>query len=150
MFGSGKSMGGGGNLLRSVGRAATRANVGGGALQESLTSSSSSSSSSSNGGTATTTTSSRKTHKPNPSNNLSLSSSSPTPSSPLPFASYNIPISSISGLTTWSSLSHCDEFDWVAVDGVEDFGEQWVADDFILGSVPSQDEVQNVVSAIQQ
>ncbi|XP_015877964.3 uncharacterized protein LOC107414362 [Ziziphus jujuba] len=151
MFGCGKSMGGGGggggNLLRSVGRAVTRVNVAGGALQEPL------SSSSSNGGTATTPTTTRKTHKPTSSNNLSLSSSSSSSSSSsTPFASYNIPINPTSGLATCSSLSHCDdEFDWVSVDGVEDFGEQGVVvDDIVLGSVPSQDEVQNVVSALQR
>ncbi|KAH7537845.1 hypothetical protein FEM48_Zijuj03G0136300 [Ziziphus jujuba var. spinosa] len=150
MFGCGKSMGGGGggggNLLRSVGRAVTRVNVAGGALQEPL------SSSSSNGGTATTPTTTRKTHKPTSSNNLSLSSSSSSSSSSTPFASYNIPINPTSGLAICSSLSHSDdEFDWVSVDGVEDFGEQGVVvDDIALGSVPSQDEVQNVVSALQR
>lgn len=138
--------GGGGNLLRSVGRAVTRVNVAGGALQEPF------SSSSSGGGTAATATSpsSRNTRKPSSSNNLSLSSSSST-SSPLPpFASYNIPFSSTSGIPTWSSTTHCDEFDWVSVDGIEDDGAHGVADDFFLGPVPSLGEVQTTVSALQQ
>ncbi|KAF3433168.1 hypothetical protein FNV43_RR24270 [Rhamnella rubrinervis] len=149
MFG-GKSMGGGGggggNLLRSVGRAVTRVNVAGGALQEPL----SSSSSSNGGGTTTTTSPPRNTRKPSSSNNLSLSSS-PSTSSPLsPFAPCNIPFSSTSGIPTWSSRSHCDEFDWVSVDGIEDDGVHGVADDFFLGPVPSLGEVQTTVSAFQQ
>lgn len=148
MFG-GKNMGGGGggNLLRSAGRAVARVNVAGGAFQEPL--SSSSSSSSNGGGTTTTTPTSRNTRKPSSSNNLSLSSSSST--SPLsPFASCNIPFSSTSGIPTWSSRSHCDEFDWVSVDGIEDDGVHGVADDFFLGPVPSLGEVQTTVSALQQ
>ncbi|XP_062163105.1 uncharacterized protein LOC133870081 [Alnus glutinosa] len=142
---SGKGMGGGsggGGMLRTVGRAVTSARTtgvaAGGALQEPT-------SSSTNATTTATSPTSRPTHKPSSSTHLSLSSNSS------PFASHNIPIFAASGVPTWPPpLSQCDEFDWVAVDGCEDERPHGYFDDFVLGPVPSKDEVQDAVSALQQ
>jgi hypothetical protein len=142
---SGKGMGGGsggGGMLRTVGRAVTSARTAGvaagGALQEPI-------SSSTNATSTATSPTSRPTHKPSSSTHLSLSSNSS------PFASHNIPISAASGVPTWPPpLSQCDEFDWVAVDGCEDERPHGYFDDFVLGPVPSKDEVQDAVSALQQ
>lgn len=137
--------GGGGSLLRSVGRAVTRPNFAGGPHQEPLSSSSSSA----------TTTNTRHAQKSNSSsNNFSLSSpSSASSSTSSPFASSNVPVSSIYGLPTSSSWPHCDEFDWVALDHEgyeEERAPNGFVDDFVLGPVPSQDEVHSAVSALQQ
>ncbi|XP_059460718.1 uncharacterized protein LOC132189900 isoform X4 [Corylus avellana] len=148
MFG-GKGMGGGsggGGMLRTVGRAVTSTRTtgvaAGGALQEPISSSANTHNTSS---TTATSPTSRTTHKPGSSTHLSLSSTSS------PFASHNIPISAASGVPTWPPpLSQCDEFDWVAVDGVEDEKPHGYFDDFVLGPVPSKDEVQDAVSALQQ
>lgn len=130
MFG-GKSMGGG-NMLRSVGRAVTRTNVsGGGVLQEPLSSSA-----------ATSAPTSTQTHKPTSSNNVTLSSSSSSSSSP--FASNNIPnpMSPTSCKSIRPFFSNPDDFDWLSVDGSDD--------ERSFGAVPSLDEVQSAVSALQQ
>ncbi|KAF2315825.1 hypothetical protein GH714_040367 [Hevea brasiliensis] len=111
MFGGGKGMGGGGgSMLKVVGRAVTRAGVTN--LQETISSSSSSC------GTATSPTAiSRSTHGLNSSNNnLSLSSAS----------ACNVP------------------------DGSEYKSTIGVSDDFVLGPVPSMDEVHSAVSALTQ
>ncbi|XP_042991619.1 uncharacterized protein LOC122318393 [Carya illinoinensis] len=142
MFG-GKGMGGGsgGSMLRTVGRAVGTARTtgvaAGAALQESISSS---------GNTPHTSISptSRPTHKPSSSSQLSLSSTSP-------FASHNVAISATSGIPTWPPpLSQSDELDWVSVDGSEDKRPLGYFDDFVLGPVPSMDEVQDAVSALQQ
>ncbi|GLT70287.1 hypothetical protein SLA2020_423780 [Shorea laevis] len=148
MFG-GKGMGGGsggGGMLRTVGRAVTSARTtgvaAGGALQEPISSSANTPNTSS---TTATSPTSRTTHKPGSSTHLSLSSTSS------PFASHNIPISAASGVPTWPPpLSQCDEFEWVAVDGCEDERPHGYFDDFVLGPVPSKDEVQDAVSSLQQ
>ncbi|KAF3956973.1 hypothetical protein CMV_017961 [Castanea mollissima] len=147
MFG-GKGMGGGtgsgGSMLRNVGRAVSAARTG--VPAEPISSSSSS--------RPNTNT---HTHKPISPNYLSLSSTSPPHN--------NIPTSATSGVPTTrspfsqsQSQSQCDEFEWVSVDGSK--GERvrphghghgnGYFDDYILGPVPSKDEVQNAVSAIQQ
>ncbi|XP_021823440.1 uncharacterized protein LOC110764731 isoform X2 [Prunus avium] len=150
MFG-GKSMGGGGggggSMFRAVSRAAvTRSVAGGPPMQEPLSSSNSNSSATNTTTTATTSTS-RHTQKPSSSNNLSLSS----PTSP--FASYNLPLSANSGIPSWPSSPHFDDFDWVTVDnGSSEEGDErrhGFLEDFVLGPVPSRDEVQNAVSALQ-
>ncbi|KAH0979122.1 hypothetical protein GBA52_006299 [Prunus armeniaca] len=150
MFG-GKSMGGGGgggSMFRAVSRAAvTRSVAGGPPIQEPLSSSNSNSSATNTTTTATTSTS-RHTQKPSSSNNLSLSS----PSSP--FASYNLPLSANSGVPSWPSSPHFDDIDWVTVDNgsseEDDERRHGFLEDFVLGPVPSRDEVQNAVSALQQ
>ncbi|BFG23138.1 hypothetical protein CerSpe_094130 [Prunus speciosa] len=150
MFG-GKSMGGGGggggSMFRAVSRAAvTRGVAGGPPMQEPLSSSNSNSSATNTTTTATTSTS-RNTQKPSSSNNLSLSS----PTSP--FASYNLPLSANSGIPSWPSSPHFDDFDWVTVDNgsseEDDERRHGFLEDFVLGPVPSRDEVQNAVSALQ-
>ncbi|PON51039.1 hypothetical protein PanWU01x14_218970 [Parasponia andersonii] len=150
MFG-GRNMGGGGggSLLRSAGRAVTRANFTGGPHQEPLSSSSTNSGTTS---TSTTTNSPRHAQKAKSSsssnNNLSLSSpSSSSPSSP--FASFNAPVSTIYGLPASSSWPHSDEFDWVSVDA-EGYADHGFVDDLVLGPAPSEDEVHSAISALQQ
>lgn len=119
----GRVGGGGGNLLRSVGRSVARANLPGGGggthLQEPISSSSSSNSS----------RSSNNNNNSNNNNHLYATS---------PFASCNVPVSTVHGLSTWR---RCDEPDWVTVEE---------CDDFALGPVPSHEEVHSAVSALQQ
>ncbi|XP_031259156.1 uncharacterized protein LOC116117262 [Pistacia vera] len=133
MFGGGRSMGGG--MLRTVGRAVTRTGVTN--LQEPI-----SSSSSSNSTTTTAPTSPRRTtqSRHNSPNHLSLSAIT----SSSPFSPHNVPVTAY-GVPTWPSFG-CEDYEWVSVDG--DDGKSH--DDFILGSVPSVDEVNNAVSALQQ
>lgn len=143
MFG-GKGMGGGtgsgGSMLRNVGRAVSTARTGVPASSAEPISSSSS-------------RPNTHTHKPISPNYLSLSSASPPHN--------NIPTSATSGVPTTrspfsQSQSQCDEFEWVSVDGskgesVRPHGHgNGYFDDYILGPVPTKDEVQNAVSAIQQ
>ncbi|KAJ9164038.1 hypothetical protein P3X46_023655 [Hevea brasiliensis] len=143
MFGGGKGMGGGGgSMLKVVGRAVTRAGVTN--LQETISSSSSSC------GTATSPTAiSRSTHGLNSSNNnLSLSSAS----------ACNVPVSANYGspdASSWPSFapsddSYSDEYEWVYMDGSEYKSTIGVSDDFVLGPVPSMDEVHSAVSALTQ
>ncbi|XP_068316375.1 flocculation protein FLO11-like [Pyrus communis] len=140
--------GGGGSVFRTVSRAAvTRTVAGGPPIQEPLSSSSSSSSAAAN--TTTTTSTSRHTQKPSSSHNLSLSS----PTSP--FASCNIPLASNCGTPGWPSSPRFDDFDWVTLDnGISSEDDERVSrgflDDFVLGPVPSKDEVHSAVSALQQ
>ncbi|KAF5959827.1 hypothetical protein HYC85_001036 [Camellia sinensis] len=136
-FGANGGMGGGGGMLRTVQRA-VRAGVGGSA-QEPFSHSTATNSS----------TTTRSTYKPTTSNLLSLSSSTSS--------SFHHPVSSISNLPTWLGSSSptpttfSDEFEWECVDGIED--EKGVCafyDDFVFGSVPSEDEVQHALSSLQQ
>lgn len=146
MFG-GKGMGGGagsgGSMLRNVGRAVSAARTG-------VPASSAEPISSSSPSRPNTHT---HTHKPISPNYLSLSSTSPPHN--------NIPTSATSGVPTTrspfsQSQSQSDEFEWVSVDvskgeRVRPHGHgNGCFDDYILGPVPSKDEVQNTVSAIQQ
>ncbi|CAK9135139.1 unnamed protein product [Ilex paraguariensis] len=149
-FGGGRGMGGGsggggGSMLKIVQRA-VRTGVGsGGAAPESFSHSTTTA-------TATTTNTSkpRPTYKPNTSNVPSLSSST----SSTPFSSFNLPISATSTGPTWPSCSSPtysnDEFDWECVDGIEDERAIGFYDDFVFGTVPSEDEVQRAISALQQ
>ncbi|KAL5812634.1 hypothetical protein ACOSQ3_027584 [Xanthoceras sorbifolium] len=138
MFGGGKSMGGGGGgMLRTVGRVVTtRTSVTN--LQEPISSSS----------TTPTSPTSRSTHnKQNSANPLSLSAVG----SPLCY--HNVPVSPTSGVPIWpyfdAATSSCD--DWVYVDESDDEKlHGFVVDDMVLGPVPSTDEVNNAVSALQQ
>ncbi|XP_002510978.2 uncharacterized protein LOC8289625 [Ricinus communis] len=136
MFGGGRGMGGGGggSMLKVVGRSVARAGVTN--LQETISSSST--------GSATSPTSvSRSTHKLNSSNNnltLSSASGSHFPSTNTPISAHNI------NITSWPSFSS-DEYEWVSVDGSE---EEKSFDDFVLGPVPSLDEVHSAVSALTQ
>ncbi|KAF4364921.1 hypothetical protein F8388_020635 [Cannabis sativa] len=150
MFG-GRNMGGGGTggrLVRSFGRAVTRSNIAGGPIPEPISSSSSSS--------TTTATTSTTTNPKHAQKKLSLSSPSPassSSSSSSPFASLNVPVSSVHGLPTSSSWPHSDELDWVSVDEGypdEDTSYGFVDDYFGLGPVPSDFEVHNAISALQQ
>ncbi|KAF5732285.1 hypothetical protein HS088_TW18G00979 [Tripterygium wilfordii] len=146
MFSGGKGMGGGaggGSVLRVVRKAVTRAGVSAGnTLQEPISSS---------GATSPTAAASGLSHKPNSSNNLSIYSSGSSHLSP-----FSVPLSSSSVVPTcWPSFgagsgSSCDEFEWVSVDGSQDDRAFGFVDDFVLGPVPSADEVQYAVSALQQ
>lgn len=138
--------GGGGSMLRVVGRAVTT-RTGVANLQETI----SSSSSASNTTVTSPTAKSKPTHK---LNNLILSSGasgSPltTPVSATPGGGGSIP-------THWPSLaaysgSFGDEYEWVCVDGTEEERPQApVTDDFVMGPVPSVDEVHSAVSALSQ
>ncbi|KAK6936297.1 hypothetical protein RJ641_033327 [Dillenia turbinata] len=148
--GSGGTGGGGGGMLRTVGRT-FRTSVGG--VQEPF--------SSTNNTTTTTTcnTSTKKSKSAQRNSNkylsLSSSSSSTSPRSSSSATSPNFLIST-SNFAPFSSLpstptSFCgEELDWVAVDGFEDERACGYFDDFVFGSVPSVDEVQNAVSALQR
>lgn len=135
---------GGGSMLRVVGRAVARAGVTN--FQEPISTNTSSS--------CTTTTSSptspRATRKLNSLNNdnntLSLSSSGSV---------LSVPISANSGgpiSTWWPSFtgSYPDDYEWVSVDGSEDERLVGFNDDFVLGPVPSMDEVHDAVTALTQ
>lgn len=133
--------GGGGSMFRIVSRAALTRTAGV-AIQEPISSSSSTATNSTTT-TTTTTSSTRNTQKPGGSvSNLCLSS----PTSP------NCgPVSSNSGVPNWPTSPQFDDFDWVSVDGSEDVEKaHGFLDDFVLGPVPSRDEVHNAVSALQQ
>lgn len=130
-------------MLRNVGRAVSAARTGVPASSAEPISSSSSSRPNTH----------THTHKPISPNYLSLSSTSPPHN--------NIPTSATSGVPTTrspfsQSQSQSDEFEWVSVDvskgeRVRPHGHgNGCFDDYILGPVPSKDEVQNTVSAIQQ
>lgn len=132
-------------MLRTVGRAVNTARATGVAAGSGLQDPISSSTNTPNTSTSATSPTSRHTHKPGSSNHLSLSSTSS------PFASHNIPISAAAGVPAWPPpLSQYDEFEWVSVEGAEDERSHAYFDDFVLGPVPSKDEVQDAVSALQQ
>ncbi|KAK1576978.1 hypothetical protein Q3G72_018019 [Acer saccharum] len=144
MFGGGKSMGGGGGgMLRTVGRVVTARAGHVTNLQEPI----SSSSSSSNTNTPTSPTSnSRHTHKQNLANHLYLSA---------PLCYHNVPVSPTSGVPIWpyfGTATSNGSDDWVYVDEISDDDKSYgfVVDESVLGPVPSLDEVNNAVSAIQQ
>ena len=143
----GGGAGSGGSMLRNVGRVVSAARTGVPASSAEPISSSSSS--------RPNTHTHTHTHKPISPNYLSLSSTSPPHN--------NIPTSATSGVPTTrspfsQSQSQSDEFEWVSVDvskgeRVRPHGHghgNGCFDDYILGPVPSKDEVQNTVSAIQQ
>ncbi|KAJ9140020.1 hypothetical protein P3X46_030707 [Hevea brasiliensis] len=140
MFGGGKGMGGGGgSMLKVVGRAVTRAGVTN--LQESISSSSS----------AISRSSQRLNSSSN--NNLILSSAFGSPFG----ITCNVPVSANSGgpnASCWPSFapsgSCCDDYEWVSVEGSEEDTAIVVGDDFVLGPVPSRDEVHSAVSALTQ
>ncbi|KAJ7954594.1 Uncharacterized conserved protein (UCP012943) [Quillaja saponaria] len=143
MFG-GRGMGGGsgagGGMLRTFGRAVTRAGVtGGGGLQEpfsSATVTATATTASNVSSTTTTFPTSRPTHKSKSSSHLSLYSSAS------PFSSFNSPKSAASSLPTWRYVSQGDECEWVCVDQIEDERSHGFFDDYALGPVPSDYEVQ--------
>lgn len=131
---------GGGSVLRVFGRAVARAGVTN--LQEPI---STTNSSSPNTSTTTTVTSPRGTRKVISPNNLTLSSSGSAPSLPIPTNSGG------PGPTSWSpfSVPQCDDYDWVSVDdGSEEERPVGFDDDFVLGPVPSIDEVHEAVTAL--
>ncbi|KAI5601780.1 hypothetical protein POPTR_001G126300v4 [Populus trichocarpa] len=132
---------GGGSMLRVVGRAVARAGVTN--FQEPISTNTLSSNT-----TTTTVTSPRATRKLNSLNNdnntLSLSSSGSV---------LSVPISANSGgpiSTWWPSFtgSYPDDYEWVSVDESEDERLVGFSDDFVLGPVPSMDEVHDAVTAL--
>ncbi|XP_011018351.1 PREDICTED: uncharacterized protein LOC105121422 [Populus euphratica] len=132
---------GGGSMLRVVGQAVARAGVTN--FQEPISTNTSSSNT-----TTTTVTSPRATRKLNSLNNnnntLSLSSSGSV---------LSVPISADSGgpiSTWWPSFngSYSDDYEWVSVDGSENERVVGFNDDFVLGPVPSKDEVHDAVTAL--
>ncbi|KAH8521673.1 hypothetical protein Peur_040322 [Populus x canadensis] len=134
---------GGGSMLRVIGRAVARAGVTN--FQEPISTNTSSSSTTT---TTTSPTSPRATRKLNSLNNdnntLSLSSSGSV---------LSVPISANSGgpiSTWWPSFtgSYPDDYEWVSVDGSEDERLVGFNDDFVLGPVPSMDEVHGAVTAL--
>ncbi|GLT83983.1 hypothetical protein SLE2022_022430 [Rubroshorea leprosula] len=144
MFKGGNGMGGGGagggGMFRTVGRVATRARV---ATGKTTTNPESVSSSSCVSPTAASGDAAQKQ-----SNQLFISASSHS------FGG-NVPRSSNPGVpSSWPAFvasptsSCCDEFDWDAMDGVED--EMPLGFNDAIGPVPSPDEVQTAVSALQQ
>lgn len=153
----GGGSGGGGGMLRSVHRA-VRAGIGG-APPEPFSPSA--------GSGFVSTSSSRKTKRSrikqpsSPNRNLTLSNSSSNNNNngSSAFSSLiNLPISAASGAATppWraSSSPTCDDLEWEYVEGSG--GDEKAAaarafyDDFVFATVPSRDEVQHAVSALQQ
>lgn len=158
-MGGGVGGGGSGGMLRTVGRAVTTTRTGVTNLQEPI-SSSSSSTSTTTSPTSPTAANSRPAHQNrNGGNQLSLSAAAALTASP--FGSHNVPVPAHYGVPSWSSFgvgsgggsSCCDEYEWVSVDGCEeDFDKShgFLVDDFTLGPVPSLEEVNTAVSALQQ
>lgn len=137
-------------MFRTLGRSVIRAGVGGGGgsgvggggFQESFAASSNSSPTSPR-------SASGSGHKLGSSHLLSLNSATS------PFSPCNtVPVSAASsGVSTWLPFppsSEVDEDEWVFADGNEDQRRSLHFDDLVLGSVPSTDEVNGAVSAIQQ
>ncbi|KAF7840503.1 uncharacterized protein G2W53_002801 [Senna tora] len=142
-YGRSMSGGSGGGMLKTVGRAVTRVGVSGNGMQDPFSSSSS-----------TTTTASAT-----PASNSSSRSTSPTlsrrpkSSSPLSLNSSSNPQNNknpLSGLPFRYSSAEADDCDWVCVDGTEDEGTHGFSIPYFLESVPSQDEVEDAVYALQQ
>lgn len=130
-------MGGGGGMLRAAGRAMTRTGVANGGIQDPFASSSSSSTSSPAGNASVSHVhKQRSSSSSSGSNNLTISAASGL--------LLNLPVAATSG---WNGGA----FSFVNSGGYEDF--EWVSeeeDDSLFGSVPSVDEVQDAVSALQQ
>lgn len=151
----GISGGSGGGMLRTVGRSVARVGFSGNTtssttLQESL-------SSASNKTTAASSTSASKSNGPkkltasNDSNNFSVSAATCSFSTLPANANYEMAISWPAFDSSPASPSFCcDEFEWVHVDETGDERPLLTTDDYLLGPVPSTDEVQNTVSALQQ
>ncbi|XP_073121435.1 uncharacterized protein [Henckelia pumila] len=152
-FGGGSNMGGGGGgMLRSVHRA-VRAGIGG-APPDPFSPSA--------GSGSVSTSSSRKTKRSrikqpsSPNRNLTLSNSSINNGSSAFSSLINLPISATSGAAApaWRACSSptCDDLEWEYVEGSG--GDERAAarafyDDFVFATVPSRDEVQHAVSALQ-
>ncbi|KAM7499518.1 hypothetical protein LguiA_023932 [Lonicera macranthoides] len=154
-FGGGSGMGGGGggmstsSSLRTVQRSVGAAGgVGGGEAQDPF--SQSNNTNNNNNKKKTTNSTNLKTRPTNYNNSSSTSktalSLSSSPSSPISSSSsFNFPLSAA---PTWPTDD--DEFGWVSINGTEDEGLYGYYDDFVFGSVPSKDEAQLAVSALQQ
>ncbi|XP_060203357.1 uncharacterized protein LOC132631697 isoform X1 [Lycium barbarum] len=127
--GGGKGMGGG-SMLRAVQRAVGTS--GGTITQDSF----------STAKTPTTTTTT--THA---FNNMSSSTALSLSSSSSPLSTFPLSAATALAPATWDT----DESeDWECLDGCEDERVDIIFDDYILGLVPSTDEVQHAVSALHQ
>lgn len=136
--------GSGGGMLRTYGRLVTT-RTGVTNLQEPISSSSSSTTPTSPKSSSRSTQNKQTT---NSNQNLSIST-------PLTYYN-NLPVSPTSGVPVWpyfGAASASASFDdWVYVDESDDDGfmSSHGFDDFVLGPVPSVDEVNSAVSALQQ
>lgn len=141
--GGGRGMGGSGNMLRVVGRAVTRTGVG---FQDPFpaATNAANSAAASSGAPTSPRTASGHAHNLSSRNQLSLSSASAAP-----FPPFSVPVSA--ACSAWSPFSspQYDDYELVSADGSEDERNVYF-DDFLLGTVPSIDEVHSAVSAIQQ
>lgn len=130
-------MGGGGGMLRAAGRAMTRTGVANGGIQDPFASSPSSSSSSTAGNASVSHA--QKLGSSSGSSNLMISAASGSP--------LNLPVAATSGWNggafSFINSGAYEDFEWVSEEGTEE-------DDSVFGSVPSVDEVQDAVSALQQ
>ncbi|CAH2078005.1 unnamed protein product [Thlaspi arvense] len=142
MFGGGRGpMGGGGGMIRAAGRAITRTGVANGGIQDPFTSSPSSSSSSTAGNASVSHGGgcAKKLGSSSGSNNLTISAASGS--------LLNLPVAATSGWNggafSFINSGAYEDFEWVSEEGTEE-------DDSVFGSVPSVDEVQDAVSALQQ
>ncbi|XP_010555612.1 PREDICTED: uncharacterized protein LOC104825057 isoform X2 [Tarenaya hassleriana] len=144
MFGGGRGpMGGGRGMLRAAGRAMTRTGVANGGIQEPFSSSSSSANAGASNGShgGCVGSASRKPQKPSSSsgsNNLAIAVSG----SPLNFPVAANPGRSGGGAFARVSSGVYDDFEWVSEEGSDE--------EFVFGCVPSLDEVQDAVCALQQ
>ncbi|XP_009802233.1 uncharacterized protein LOC107778812 isoform X2 [Nicotiana tabacum] len=147
--GGGRGMGGGGGgssggsgMLRAVQRAVRTGGTVSGAAQEPFSHSTTTAKTTR---TATSTTSHAFNNKANTT--LSLSSLSP-----LSTLNNQLPLSATAFAPAWdSSTYNTDESeDWECLEECEDERVNILFDDYILGTVPSTDEVHNAVSALQR
>ncbi|KAL2550113.1 hypothetical protein Fot_11643 [Forsythia ovata] len=138
---------GGGSMLRTVQRA-VRAGVGG-AQPEPFSHATNTNTSTG----ANTPRNTRQSYKKKQSA-LTLSSANNTNVSSTFSSLVNLPVSATpNAASTWGSCSSPtwnDESEWECVDSSEDEKGHAFFDDFVFGTVPSRDEVQHAVSALQQ
>ncbi|MCD7453586.1 hypothetical protein HAX54_021529 [Datura stramonium] len=131
----GGGAGNGGNMLRAVQRAVRT----GGTVSEPFSQSTTTTAKTSR--TATSSSHAFNNKSSNASSALSLSSSSPLSTFPLSAAAALAP-------ATWDSSSESE--DWECLDDEKVNNNNILFDDYILGPVPSTDEVHHAVSALQQ
>ncbi|CAA7060212.1 unnamed protein product [Microthlaspi erraticum] len=140
MFGGGRGpMGGGGGMLRAAGRAMTRTGVANGGIQDPFGSSQSSASSPAGNASVSHGGAKKQRSSSSGSNNLTISAASGSP--------LNLPVAANYGWTggafSFVNSGGYEDFEWVSEEGTEE-------DDSVFGSIPSVDEVQDAVSALQQ
>nr|XP_004235173.1 uncharacterized protein LOC101263682 isoform X1 [Solanum lycopersicum] len=129
----------GGGMLRAVQRAVRTGGTINGAAQESFSHSSTTKT------TKSSTTTAHAFHTKASSNAVSLSSSSPLSTLPLSAAA-----AAALAPATWDSSSESEEWECLEDNNNNNKNNGILFDDYILGPVPSTDEVHHAVSALHQ